>query len=163
MNDVTLYRMRTKHITLMQYTLQSIGHIVTGTNQQDATTYRDSGDGWTVLEVICHLRDFDGYFRHRAEMILTQDRPDLPAYDHEAIAIEQQYNAQDLYQAYADLVTAREGFVGFFKGLQDADWTRTGNHPERSHPFSMLDALVQVGHHDANHIEQMLRILREKR
>ncbi len=87
------------HIALMQRTRDTLGHLLRGVFQADATTYRDLSDGpkgWTTLEVLCHLRDFDGFFRGRAAMMHDQEQPALPAYDHEALAVERNYNGQML-------------------------------------------------------------------
>lgn len=35
---------------------------------------------------------------------------------------------------------------------------RAGIHPKRGH-FTMTDAVIQVGHHDCMHLEQITRIL----
>jgi hypothetical protein len=138
-------------------------HILHTLAPDDARRWRDSGDGWTALEVVCHLRDFDGFFHDRAVMIRDTDNPQLPAYDHEAIAVERAYNDQDPTTAAADLVAARGRFVAFFRALDDADWERAGVHPEKAYPFSLADALFQVVTHDATHLEQITRIIREQR
>jgi len=96
---------------------------------------------------------------HRARMILEQEMPQLPAYDHDALAIERKYNEQDLQQVLAELAQSRAEFVAFFQQLTDEDWLRAGIHPEQGH-FTLLDALLQVGSHDVNHLEQITRILR---
>lgn len=157
----TLAQVRTSHINLMAKTLDIINHLLHDVTQETATTNRDLNDGdkgWTTLEVLCHLRDFDGYFRGRAEMMATQVHPQLPAYDHEAIAIEGAYNRQGLATVLAALRTSRGQTVDFFQGLTDEQWQRTGIHPERD-SFTMTDAVMQVGLHDVTHIEQMERIL----
>lgn len=151
-----------RHIGLMKKTLKTLGNVIDGLSLADARSWRDTGDGWTVTEVMCHLRDFDEFFMGRAELMLTQDHPTLPAYDHEALAIERKYNEQDLFEVYADLVEHRAKFVGLFEGLTDGQWQLDGKHPERE-SFDMLDALMQVGLHDSTHIEQITRIIAEKR
>ncbi len=152
---------RERHISLMQQTCQTLGHILSDVDQETATTLRDGPDGWTVLEVVCHLRDFDEFFYGRAVMMLDQDQPVLPAYDHEALAIERNYNSQDLRQTYTDLTKSRQRFVEFFEALTEVQWSRDGHHPERDH-FSMLDSLMQVGLHDVVHLEQITRILTQR-
>lgn len=148
-------------IWLMNKSVETLGNITKTITQEEATTWRDSGNGWTVVEVLCHLRDFDGFFRHRAEMMLAEDHPQLPAYDHEALAIEQRYNDQDLYTVYAELIDSRGKTSQFFESLTEDQWKRTGIHPERGH-FTMIDALIQVGTHETNHIEQITRIIAER-
>jgi hypothetical protein len=157
----TLPDIRKRHMGMMLKTLDTLGHVLKNTTQGQATTLRDGPEGWTILEVVCHLRDFDGFFRHRAEMMLNQDTPDLPAYDHEALAIERAYNEQDLAYVYDELVTSRRATFRFFRKLSDADWQRGGNHPERE-SFSMTDAVMQVGLHDIDHLEQITRILEQE-
>jgi len=150
-----------RHIILMEKTCATLGHIVQGISQEEATTLRDGADGWTIVEIVCHLRDFDGFFHHRAQMMVEQDNPLLPAYDHEALAIERQYNSQNLADTYAELRESRQRFVDFFKGLDDVQWQRTGVHPEAG-PFDMLGSAMQVGIHDADHLEQIMRVLAQR-
>lgn len=149
-----------RHIRLMQNSVKTLGHILQLVPPETAVSRRDGPNGWTILEVICHLRDFDGFFYDRVIMMLEQDHPTLPAYDHEQIAIDRRYNEQNLHQAYADLVASRERFVTLFKSLDAAQWSRTGIHPERN-SFGITDAAIQVGHHDNDHLEQITRILVE--
>lgn len=157
----TMKLVRTRHIGLMEKSLQTLVNMLANVSQETATTLRDLNDGptgWTTLEVVCHLRDFDEIFYNRAKMMRDQDNPALPAFDHEQMAIDNNYNEQNLGEALCKLVGSRTKFVEFFKGLSDEEWERGGNHPERD-SFSMTDAVMQVGLHDVTHIEQIVRIL----
>lgn len=149
-----------RHIGLMQNTLKLWQNVLADVTQEDATTYRDGPDGWTTLEVLCHVRDFDGFFMGRAQMMIEQDNPQLPAYDHEALAIERRYNEQDLQTVLAELAAVRRTFIRFYLKLDEEQWQRTGIHPERGF-FTMTDSVMQVGHHDVNHLEQVTRILKQ--
>lgn len=156
--SVLMANVRKRHIFLMEKTLQILENVLKNITQEEAMTLRDGENGWTILEVVCHLRDFDGFFRGRAEMMLMQDYPELPAYDHESLAVAMKYNEQDLREALAQLSESRERFIEFFNGLTDEQWEKAGIHPERGH-FTMTDAVMQVTTHDANHLEQITRIL----
>ncbi|MCY4144882.1 MAG: DinB family protein [Chloroflexi bacterium] len=149
---------RARQVIAMRLSLKTLGHIALGLNDEKARSLRDGADGWSILEIVCHLRDFDEIFYQRAQMMLAQDHPQLPAYDHEAMAIERNYQADSLAQAYSALQTSRARFVDFFKGLTEASWARGGIHPERD-SFSMTDAAMQVPLHDLDHIEQITRVL----
>ncbi len=161
--DDNLADIRKRAISLMQNTAKTLDHIAQGVSQQQATKLRDRNDGdkgWTVLEVLCHLRDFDGFFRGRAIRILNEETPQLIRYDHEALAIERNYNGQTLSAVLTELRESRVETVKFFKELTPEGWERAGVHPERGH-FTMTDAALQVGMHDVTHLEQITRILAE--
>lgn len=149
---------RARQVISMRLTLKTLGHIVASLADEKARSLRDGADGWSIMEIVCHLRDFDDIFYQRAQMMLAQDHPQLPAYDHEAMAIERDYQADSLTDAYADLLVSRARFVDFFKGLTAEQWARGGIHPERD-SFSMTDAAMQVPLHDLDHIEQITRVL----
>ena len=138
-----------------------IGHIVQTTSQADASSYRDGGDGWTALEVLGHLRDWDALFLERAKMTMTQDYPDLPNPDPAPLAIERQYNAQDWRTVCAEWVQRREVLVAFLESIGDDDWERAASHPKRGR-FTLNDQLLLTTWHDLNHVEQMACILDEK-
>ncbi len=152
----------THHIKLMQQSCATLNHILRSVSQEDATTYRDNGAGWTALETLGHIRDFDGFFRERAQMMIKQQHPTLPAYDHDALVIERQYNQQNLQTVLDELNESRTQTIEFFKSLNNTQWQMTGIHPERER-FDMIDAVIQIGLHDCDHLEQITRILSEKR
>ncbi len=153
---------RKAHIALMSNSLKILNTLVSDISQKDATTYRDSGDGWTVLEVLCHLRDYDEIFYQRANQILNEDNPTFVPRDHEALVIENAYNSQNLQSVLAELNTTRARFIAFFESLTPEQWDRNGFHPEYGE-FPMTRSAMQVGTHDVNHIEQITRILKEKK
>ena len=151
-----------RSVWMMGQTVKIIQHITADLSQQDATTYRDGGDGWTVLEVLCHLRDFDNIFHNRARMMITVPNPELAAFDHDRMAIEGNYNQQDLKTVVTSLSNSRARVRQFYKKLTPEQWQMEGNHPERDR-FTMTDSVQQYGLHDTTHIEQILKILREKK
>jgi uncharacterized damage-inducible protein DinB len=157
----TLTQVQKRSIILMKYTIETLMNMLESVSQETATTFRDPNEGdkgWTTLEVVRHLLDFDGFFLQRAQMMLEQTHPALPAYAHEALAIERSYNEEDLKESLEALYASRQRFIAFFSELTPEQWARTGIHPERA-SFTMTDAVMQVGLHDAIHIEQITRIL----
>ncbi len=56
---------------------------------------RTSDDRWSPLEYACHVRDVFVLFRHRLELMLTQDNPTYPNWDQDETAIAERYNEQD--------------------------------------------------------------------
>lgn len=132
--------------------------LLTNVDQRRAMEATDGPDGWSVVEVVCHLRDFDGFFQGRVELMLAEERPTLPAYDHERIALERDYRHDDLRRALAALVAHRSGFVRLLAGLRAEQWSRSGFHPEMG-SITVLDAATQLLLHDIDHTEQITRCL----
>lgn len=151
-------QVRERHIAAMRLSLAVLEHTLAGISDDEARRLRDGVDGWSIMEIVCHLRDFDEIFYARALMMLNEDQPQLPGYDHEAMAIERGYQAEKLAGALAALRASRERFIQFFAALTVAQWERGGLHPERD-SFTLTDAVMQVGLHDLDHLEQITRVL----
>ena len=159
--QTTMQQVRERHISAMRLSIAVLDHILAGVPDEKARRLRDGADGWSVIEILCHLRDFDEIFYRRAQMMVTEDQPQLPGYDHEAMAIEGGYQRETLVDALGVLKTSRQRFIGFFEALTPAQWERGGAHPERD-SFSMTDAVMQVGLHDLDHLEQLTRVLSQE-
>jgi len=141
---------------------QILGHILQGLSQAQVSTWRDGPDGWTILEVVCHLRDYDAIFRERGELMLAQPHPTFPVYDHLAMVVDGAYNQQALESARAALTASRAQTVAFFAGLDEVQWARTGQHVEHGR-YTMQSLAAHISWHDANHLEQITRIMAENR
>jgi hypothetical protein len=135
-----------------------LGAVLRGVDQDSATGPRDGADGWTTLEVLCHLRDFELIWQARANRILTDDRPDLPAFDVAGLVIEKAYAQQDLTDVWAERTRLRQETVASLEGLTDEQWNRAGIHP-RFGEMTLSDMAKQLTTHDVDHIEQIVRIL----
>ena len=153
-----LHQVRKRHIVQIRLTCDILGHILKNVSEDQAHELRDGPQGWSIVEIVCHLRDFDEIFYQRANMMLEQDHPRLPAYDHEAMAVEKAYQQEQVAAAYEALKASRRRFTAFFKALTEEQWERGGVHPERE-SFTMTDAVMQVGLHDIDHLEQITRVL----
>ena len=159
-----LTKVQLRAISLMGKSVKLLQNVLHSVNQTDATTFRDPNDGakgWTVLEVVCHLRDFEEVVRFRIRMLSTEDAPRFPIWDHDALVTENAYNHQDLQEVLHTLLKSRKALQETFTALPAELWERTGVHPEYG-DYSMTDVALQVGWHDVNHMEQITRILNER-
>jgi hypothetical protein len=147
-----------RFIRALKRTPVLLDSLLCGVTQERASAARDGADGWNVVEIVCHLRDFEAIFFERAQRLVAEDHPVLPPFDHEVLARERDYAAQNLDEAFAAFVANREAFIEWLKARSEADWARTGIHPEYAE-YSVLEQALQAVCHDIDHMEQIARVL----
>ncbi|MEM6284177.1 MAG: DinB family protein [Chloroflexota bacterium] len=145
----------------LQRNITIYSQVVLMTPPDVATTARDGDDGWTITEVMGHLRDFEDIFIERAQATATKDMPPLRFPDPDALTQEQNYNAQPLTDLYSQWMEKRHTLLDYFETLTDEQWSRAGAHPNRG-PFTINDQLMLAVWHDSLHLEQIVKILTEK-
>lgn len=148
-------------IDQLENAINTLIYLVQTISDHDAKTLRDSGDGWTVLEVLGHLRDFEGVFLERAKLTLEQDSPDLPFPNPDTLAQEKRYNDDDMAQVLADWGASRQQYVALLKATESELWERPANHPTRGN-FTLNDQVFLTVWHDMNHFEQITHIMLSK-
>lgn len=140
-----------------------LDHVLAGVTQEKAQATRDGADGWNVLEIICHLRDYQAIFAARIARILDEDNPNFVAYDEAArlaMAVDNDYAGQDLRRVFADYGATRRRLVERLRSLSEDKWARIGSFAADD----QVDIWMVAAHtllHDGIHTEQIARILRQ--
>jgi len=139
-----------------------LDQLLLNVSQKDATIFRDGSDGWTVLEVMCHLRDYELVFIERARLSLSEDNPPLPNPDPAQMATERKYNSGSIQEAFEAWKASRNDYLDLLMSVEDEDtWERPAQHPRRG-PFTLNDQVHLAAWHDVNHFDQIAKILRDK-
>lgn len=117
---------------------------------------RKSGDEFSVVENVCHLRDLEieGY-AVRIHRILAEDDPALADFDGGRIAAERDYNSQDLASALGSFSTARSNNIDQMRkiGLEGFDRTATLEGMGR---ITLRDLLSLMREHDDGHLQTLI-------
>ena len=151
-------------ISNLRKSYQILGLMLDGVTQEQAQILRDGADGWTILEIMCHIRDYQEIFMARAQQMLNEDNPTLIPYDaeaREAMITEREYAKQNLLAVFKDYVATRHQFIELLESLNDADLDRIGTHPMTG-TIAVATPIYHTTMHDADHTEQIARILGRK-
>jgi hypothetical protein len=132
--------------------------LLVGVTQEQAATLRDGEDGWSVLYIICHMRDVEEIFTDRARSLLAEPSPIFRVVSNEVLIERGNYAAQDLRTALAAYTARRAAFIAMLEPLADEQWLLSGTHPEQG-PGTLLDVAINSGLHDVDHQEQIIRCL----
>ena len=124
---------------------------------EDDLRRRPSPDGWSILEVACHLRDYAQTEGERIRRLVEEDNPAIEAYDQEARARERDYRGDDPRRALTALRAFWGGLAYQLEGLSDAQWQRGGTHSEWGAITVHSRAEQQVAH-AGDHLEQLKAI-----
>ena len=120
-----------------------------------ALRLRKADDYFSPVETICHLRDLEveGY-TVRIERILNEEQPVLPDIDGGRLAVERDYNGQDIRLALAAFGDARARNVRTVRDLRPHQLSRSGTlHGVGS---VTLDKLLAMMHeHDEGHLDDL--------
>jgi hypothetical protein len=123
---------------------------------------RGGDEGWSVVEVLCHLRDAEERTIERVEAMRDLDEPDIAPYDQDALAIERNYAEQGLQPALAAFLGHRERLVAILRALPVAAWDRAGHHAEAGR-ITIENLALHMASHDVQHLGQCSRALRDAR
>ncbi len=140
---------------------ETLAALLAGVSQKQAKAARGGDEGWSVVEVLCHLRDGEEIGLQRDRLMAGQDNPDIAPYDQEQLARERDYAGQDLRKALAEFTRLRQEHVAFLEQLSPDAWKRPGNHLE----MGRIDILSHTEHmvcHDSIHCAQIARQLSAK-
>jgi hypothetical protein len=127
-----------------------------GITTEQAHALRDGADGWSILFVVCHLRDYEIACRERVEAMLAQDNPTFEVVSNEEWERRGNYEKQDMWAVVANLRARRAGLIELLEGMTSEEWHRPGLHPQQG-PATLLDVAINIGLHDIDHLEQILR------
>ena len=139
---------------------QALDGVLRGCTQEQAQAARGGDEDWSVVQVVCHLRDAEERALERTRAMRDEADPFLPGYDQEQWARERNYAGADLRVALAAFGRLRAQHVEALAGLAPADWERTGRHEEQGQITISAQALHMVAH-DAIHAAQIARQLQQ--
>jgi hypothetical protein len=140
-------------------TPETLAGLLANVTDAQAKAAKGGDEGWSVVEVLCHLRDGEeiGFQRDRA--MFEQKNPDIAPYDQDKFAIDRNYASQDLRKALAEFIRLRKEHVAFLESLSPEGWKRPGNHLE----IGNIDIFSHTEHmvcHDSIHCAQIARQLK---
>src|SRR5438309_3404860 len=88
-----------------------------GCTQEQAQAARGGDENWSVVEVVCHLRDAEERALERMRLMRDEDDPFLEGYDQEAWARERNYAGADLRDALATFLRLRAQHIAELEAL----------------------------------------------
>lgn len=130
----------------------------------DEARHKPTGGAWSILEILCHLRDEEVEdFRRRLEHVLTKPADESwPSIDPTGWAVTRKYQEQDFGAARQRYAAERQASLRWLRGLPaDTDWTRAYRHP-RFGPLAAGDLLASWVAHDLLHVRQITKRRHER-
>jgi hypothetical protein len=142
----------------LRATPEVLDGLLAGVAPERAGAARGGDEGWSVVEVVCHLRDAEEEAIERMQAMRDADAPFLTAYDQEQWASERAYAAANLRDALAAFMTLRARHIAALEALSPAEWERTGRHEEQG-KITIVAHTQHIISHDAVHAAQIARQL----
>ena len=119
---------------------------------------RPTPEEFSVIENVCHLRDIevDGYAQ-RINRILNEVNPTLADVDGARLAIERDYNSQELAPALETFKQTRARNVGLLRSSAASDFERKGSL-EGVGEIDLLRLIRMMNEHDEGHLQDLKRL-----
>lgn len=129
---------------------------IAGMSEQQLSTGEAAGK-WSVRQLLAHLADSDlvGAFRFR--MILSHDRPPIPAYDQDLWARQLGYESAGVAESLETFTAVRQANLRLLEAATPEQRERVGIHSERG-PESLGFLIRIYAGHDLVHLRQLARI-----
>ena len=146
-------------LSKLQETPKAMATLFRGLSDE-ALRRKPAPEKWSMLEILCHLRDVEFLFVERYGKIANHDRPQLRMVNQDELAAMLRYNEDDPAAVQREFQALRAEAVALLSALAQQSWERIGLHPKRGE-FSIAANAVMHVTHDAKHLDR-LRTLREQ-
>ena len=113
---------------------------------------------WSILEVVCHIADFELVYADRMKRILAEERPTMFGGDPDQFAAHLAYGQRDLHEELRVIAAVRQQVTRILKTLDSSAFERVGIHSTDG-PLSLATLLNRITGHIPHHTE----FIRQKR
>jgi hypothetical protein len=141
--------------TLRQTPLK-VASLLDGLSEQDMDLQAPDG-GWTLRNVLTHLRDAQSVLEYRLELFQKEEHPVLASKAVFAWATREEERRPTPLEVFAEYRATRSAILSRLEGLPLADWWRTGQHEE----FGSVSLKQQVSYfasHELTHFPQIEKL-----
>ncbi len=154
-----MYNIAQDLLEALRATPEVLEALLDGCTQEQAMAARGGDEGWSIVEVVCHLRDAEREALSRVRLMRDTTHPVIVAYDQECWARERNYAEASLREALASFSSLRAQHVTELAQLSPEQWERTGQHEEQGN-ITISSHALHIVSHDAVHTAQIARQLK---
>jgi hypothetical protein len=145
-------------VEALRATPETLNGLLQGITPRQAREARGGDEGWSVIEVVCHMRDTEAFALKRMQTIRDEAQPVISGFDQEAWARDRNYAGAELAAALAEFRLWRDQHAAALAALSDEAWERTGQHAKLG-TVSLSNHTLHLVWHDAIHLAQIARQL----
>ena len=110
-------------------------------------------DRFTLLEMVCHIADFEDIYLERMRAALKQDGVEVPDVDEGQRAIDKRYDCRDLHKELEVFSNRRRDTISFLEELTEEQLGKKFTK-EGIGTVTIAQYLAILSGHDIYHIEQ---------
>lgn len=147
-----------RFITAIKKTPVMLNALLKDVSQEQAVRSTDGPDGWSVVETLCHMVDFEEISFVRIKGVRKDDHIPFAPFDHHALAEQRDYKNRDLREEFEKYIAKRREVIALFAELSEDEWAHRGIHGTYGE-MSLVEYALHISWHDVNHIEQITRSL----
>ena len=144
-------------IAMQRETAQVLDDLISGVPESRITA-RPQPDKWSVGEILAHLAEDELATAWRYRQMVEHDGIELPGFDQDLWARLGDYGSRPPQESLELFRLLRAANVQFLEQLEPGQWECWGMHAERGR-ITVRNLAVHMTGHDANHIEQIRRLL----
>ncbi len=127
----------------------------------DQWAVRPQPEEWSLVEIVCHLRDVDTEVNlPRVHKFIQEPNPFLPGMDTDHWAEERSYISQDPRQALQGFISSRMELTGLLDQIDPDVWKRTARHAIFG-PTQLQEVVGIIASHDRLHIQQIHQVIKQ--
>jgi hypothetical protein len=125
---------------------------------EERLTTRPSPNKWSIGEILAHLAEDEIAMAWRYRQMVEHSGIDLTGFDQDMWARVGDYGSRMPQESLALFRLLRSANLQFVQQLATEQWDCSGIHVERGR-ITVRDLVIHMAGHDANHLEQIRRIL----
>ena len=125
---------------------------------EEQLTKRPSKDKWSISEILAHLAEDEIATAWRYRQMVEHSGLQLAGFDQDMWALTGDYASRVPHESLALFRLLRNANLQFLQQITPEQWDCFGIHAERGR-ITIRDLVVHMAGHDANHIDQIRRML----
>jgi FMN phosphatase YigB (HAD superfamily) len=145
-------------LAILRATPAALNSMVVGLSSAAWSAQPENG-GWSLTEVLCHLRDVDTEVNlPRLQKVRSGNNPFLPGIDTDLWAGERAYPLQNGLDALHSFTWKRIKLLELLDRLTTVEWTRPARHAIFG-PTNLQELVSFIAGHDRLHIRQVYELV----